>query len=383
MRQKTPDSSALDEVRPSTPAKKHRRVLLGTAIVLAALLVATGGYLYFGGYDRLQDDRSLDRACHSILPRSELKTLMKSNELRATDERMFEHDSGWFDGCSVEARDNRRATAQFSIGWGGQAGMLLSALSRNRFGDYEGVAVPIGGGWKGTMTRSGSTINATVTMECQVGSPHKNLLVSVRSYRGTKDDAPSDQGKRFGAMAELATQAAQKAAIAWSCKAQTGTPTHSASPSEVSWPSPVSLQQSIGSCRPLASLAPALTRHGIQKAVETPSGDSLIEDCYLLDSKDRPVYRISAYYGLYARDLLSTEGWPPSSSAGKDPKSGDAWASSDCSNSLGTARFTSGVVSGTQGEVPTSADPNLSAELLTSFVKDAAQRHGCTNLSLP
>ncbi|MGA5131733.1 hypothetical protein ACPCTO_18190 [Streptomyces olivoreticuli] len=350
--------------------------MIGIAASLGILLAGTGGYLYFGGYADQQDERSMERICHGIVPRSELKTLMKSSDLHGTDDRMPEGKAGWLDGCTVEGQGDGVGTTQFSIGQGSKAGMTLSALGRTEFAGYDGTAVPIGGGWQGAMTRKGPVANASVLLEC--GGADKSLLVSVRSYPGRKQDDQQSASQRYGALAALTTRTAQAAATAWSCHARTAAPTRSTPPPVTSWPGPTALGQAAGSCRPFASLASTLAQRDIQKAVETPTGSSPIEDCYLLDSKERAVYRLSAYYGPYARDLLSTHGWPSSTGNGKN--SDYAWATYHCPDFFGTARFTSGIVYDAQGEASAPSDPDLQQQLLMEFAKGSADRHGCRPL---
>ncbi|MCD9145942.1 hypothetical protein [Streptomyces albireticuli] len=359
-------------------ARKGRRIALIVSIALMVLLTGTGAYLWLGGYSHWQDKKSLARACQGILPRDELESLM-SNDLRGTDERMFEVGSGWLDGCTVEAREGRDGTTQFGIGWSDQVSMPLSALGRIEFAGENGAATPIGHGWTGSMTRSGSAGNASVLLECK--GLNKNLLVTARSYRG-KFSENSSISQGFGSLAKVATRTAQKAAAKWDCDAPLGRSVDSVTPPAKMARDLPSLAQASGSCRSMTSLTAALSQRKVRKSLDTPEGNSLVEDCYLLDADGNAVYRLSAYYGPYARDLLSTRAWPNPGPAGIEQKSGYAWASSQCRNFFGTARFTSGIVENSD-KAAAPADPGLQRELLAAFVKDSAERHGCSGTELP
>ncbi|UQI47563.1 hypothetical protein M1P56_26080 [Streptomyces sp. HU2014] len=359
-------------------ARKNRRTALIISIALTVLLACTGAYLWLGGYSHWQDKKSLDRACQGILPQSELKSLM-SSDLRGTDERMFEVGTEWLDGCTVEAREGRHGTTQLGIGWSDQVGMPLSALGRIEFAGENGAATPIGHGWTGSMTRSGSAGNASVLLECK--GLDRNLLVTVRSYRG-KFSETSSISQGFGSLAKVATRTAQKAAAKWDCDAPLGRPVGSVTPPVKMTRDLPSLSRASGSCRSMTSLIAALSQRKIRETLDTPEGNSLIEDCYLLDAEGHAIYRLSAYYGPYARDLLRTRAWPNPDPAGIEQKSGYAWASSQCRNFFGTARFTSGIVENSD-KAAAPVDPGLQRELLDAFAKDSAKRHGCSGTELP
>ncbi|MFF7729583.1 hypothetical protein [Streptomyces sp. NPDC008001] len=352
--------------------------MLITALTLTIALACAGAFFAFGGYSHWQAEKLLTQTCQGILPRGELESLMMSDDLHGTSERMIEGNAGWLDGCSVKAQEGKKGTTQFGIGWSGQAGMPLSALGRVNFAGDGGTATPIGNGWTGSMTWSGGHGDASVLLACQ--GMDKSLLVSVRSYRGLIEDEV-DQG--FGALAKVSTLAAQNAAHKWGCNAQMGDPVHSATAPLKRVRKLPPLHQATGSCRAMIPFASALSSKGIRKVIDTPLDNSLIEDCNLLDAEGNSVYRFSAYYGPYARDLLSTQALPTPSPAGLDQNSGAAWASTQCHNFFGTARFTSGLVYDSAGKASASVDADLQRELLAAFVKGSAERHGCSDVQLP
>ncbi|MHA7961820.1 hypothetical protein ACX9I7_29165 [Streptomyces sp. L500] len=349
---------------------------------LGMLFVGAGAYLYFGGYTDWQTSRSLKGACQGILPRGDLTRLLSSDDLRGTKERIPEAKAGWLDGCAVEAQGKGGGTAEFSVGWADEVGQPLSALGRRDFAGFNGVAAPLGGGWPGTLSGYGSVVDLSTLLRCR--AKNKSLLVSARWYRGSTE-SPSNDVKAYRALAAATTRTALRAAERWGCEAAQA-PDPAQTPAQPPRPDrdASDLSQAVGACRPLTALAPKLAEHGVHMAVETPASDSLIEDCYLLDGKRSPIYRLSAYYGPYARDLVSTHGWGGAHGrAGAEERSDFAWATADCASFFGTARFTSAVVYRSDASAATAADIDLQRQLVSAFAKDAASRHHCSSLETP
>ncbi|WP_190133364.1 hypothetical protein [Streptomyces mashuensis] len=348
---------------------------------MTVLLAGVGAYLLSGGYDRWQTSRSLGQVCHGVLPQSEIKKLMPASALLGTNDRMSEGKRGWLDGCSVEDDGKPRSTVEVSIGWTADAGMPLSALGRMYPSEYEGLVAPIGHGWSGAVATIGSVWHASTVLRCE--DARKSLLISVKWYLG-KHGQSAGLGSKSTDLARVATETARRADSQWDCRGRPGNFVKSISPAKAPDGNLPLLADSAGSCRPAASLAPMLEQYGIRRALEVPFDNAPVEDCYLLDTEKRPVYRISAYYGPYARDLLGTSASArQSEEAGSDDRSGYAWASAECSNFFGTARFTSRAVRNADGTPAAPRDAGLQRQLVSAFAKDAARRHGCTGLHVP
>ncbi|MCC3774960.1 hypothetical protein [Streptomyces sp. UNOB3_S3] len=352
---------------------------MATVFFAAASLIAVGCFFALGGYTRWQDARSLDRACGGILPKGDIESLMGSDRLYGGTPLIPRTKS--LQSCSITSRGHTRGTTGVSIDWRGEeGGAFLNIGQSGLVGDYTSTA-PIGNGWSGVMTWSKPIGYASVIAECR--GANKDLMVSVSSYPAQREDAfNTPQG--FGDLARVATKTMERAAKKWGCDANMGRPVTSVTPPSAYKHDRIPVDQARGTCRPVAGTKLDTKGSGPAKAIETPTDNALIEDCYLLDGKGRALYHLSAYYGPYALELRESRGALLRSPAGSNRDTGSAWARSECRNFFGTARFTVTLERDALGsDTGRQPDPDLPAKLLTSFAKNAAERHGCSNVALP
>lgn len=364
-----------------TAGRKHRRLRF-VAIPVALLVVAAGCFLAFGGYDYWQDQKSLDRACRGILPQSEIKALMGTDSLRATDEPLSESTTEWLGVCSVESKEKGGGITRFRIGEAGKVGGAQQALGLTDLSESLNPA-PIGNGWSGVLNSSLPAGYASVVLQCR--GTDKDLLVSAMSYPGSKRSDLLKTSKGSGSLARMVTEAATQAATEWGCDAPLGKRIESVTPPIAYWRNPVPLQKPQGTCRPLSSMLPELRASGAREFYETPVDNAPIEDCVVIGPSDKRIYHLAAFYGPYARYLREDSGVQLyRSRAGITRNAGAAWGYAECKNFLGAARFTITTERDEKGNrVDTKGDPDLPAKLLTAFAEDATKRHGCSNLVTP
>ncbi|MEU3755555.1 hypothetical protein AB0H17_22730 [Streptomyces olivoreticuli] len=376
MTQQSPEVSGRER-RDSTAERKRRRILLFAISPPIFLLIAgSGSFFAFGGYSRWQDERSLDRACQGLLPKEDVESLMGTQRLRGG--APIEARGGWLERCSVSSRGQRGVT-EVNIGWRDEtAGQAFLNLGHEGVFGTSNTAVPVGNGWSGTMTQSSPISHVSILSACR--NSGKDLVVNVSSYPGIQKNL--DTSKKFGSLTKVATEVTARATKKWDCDAKLGNSINSVTPPIAYRKNPVPVDQSTGTCRPVAPLA-AEHLGGKMKVIETPVGNALIENCSILNEESKPLYHLAAFYGPY-KDGLSGLPNAHSPAAGSDKKQGIAWARSECRSFFGTARFTITPDYNSSEDKPYEpADPDLPSKLLTAFTKEAAQRHGCTNLSLP
>ncbi|MEU7167925.1 hypothetical protein AB0A70_25320 [Streptomyces morookaense] len=376
----TPPSA---DISPAAGERKHRWLLF-TAAPLALAVLSAGIFFAFGGYSHWKDEESLGQVCQGILPKSALKSLMGSDDLRGTSKKpLYTDGTGWLDGCSAERTAKGGGIVQFGIGWSDEAGLALESLGRDGSSETPPNAVPIGNGWYGTMTSESSFSNASVILQCS--EENKNLLVTAHAYLGSKRNEIVGTPEGFGSLARVVTETAAEASKKWGCNARLGNEVHSISPPFSYWRKPNSIHQPQGSCRSMAQLASEVAEAGGTSVIEAPVGNSLVEDCYVANSAGDPVYHLAAFYGPYMRNLGASSGLPMlGASSGSVQEVGAAWAYGECKSFFGAARFmvtTTHDPSADKSSSPTGSD--LPIKLLRAFTKEAAERHGCSNLALP
>ncbi|MEV6671551.1 hypothetical protein [Streptomyces sp. NPDC051162] len=376
------DSSTSPSPESAPPPRKRIHRLRLFIFASAAALAIAGTALYtLGPYDAWRDGKSLDEACQGLLPKNDLRSLMGVNHLRGGDSTI-NRGPGAQITCSVVSPGKSGGITKFSINWGGKTGGSLEAIGRSDFDDQGTNAVPIGGGWAGVITSNDHTGSVSTVSQCR-GST-KNLTVNVSSYPAQRQDS-FNTPRGIGSLARVATETMMNAAKKWGCDAKAGIPVESVTPPLKYWDSPSSVRKSSGTCRPISPLASEISGVEEKRTIGTPAGKGLIEDCLILDAKQKPLYRLAAFYEPYSLELHDGSGVRFNDSpAGNDQKTGSAWASAECKDFFGTARFTFTTERGPDGVKANESDaPDLPTKLLKAFAKDAAQRHACSGLSLP
>ncbi|MGW2368032.1 hypothetical protein ACWCZ5_20915 [Streptomyces sp. NPDC001667] len=377
------DSSTSPTPETAKPSRKRTHRLRLFIFAGAAALAIAGTMLYtLGPYDAWRDGKSLDDTCQGLLPKNDLRSLMGVNHLRGGDSTTSRTAGSQKLTCSVVSPGKSGGVTEFSVGWGRKTDGSLEAIGRSGFDDQEMNAVPIGGGWVGVITSNDHTGSVSTVSQCQ-GSA-KQLTVNVTSHPAQREDSfNTPQG--FGSLARVATETMMNAAKKWGCDAKAGTPVSAVTPPLKYWDTPSPVHDSSGTCRPISPLASEISGAGEKRTIGTPTDNGLIEECIILGAKQKPLYRLAAFYEPYSLELRDGSGVRFNDSpAGINPKTGSAWASAECKNLFGAARFTFTTERGPDGVKANESDaPDLPAKLLTAFAKDAAQRHACSDLSLP
>ncbi|WP_435244408.1 hypothetical protein [Streptomyces sioyaensis] len=356
---------------PRITRRERKRWLFAMVIVL---VVAVPSIFYFtGAYDRWQDGRSLANACRGSVDTAEAKKLLGADHLRGHDIEVDQGAiprAGRLHKCNVSDPDGN-AWLSVAMDWSSDAaGALHDFGGFKPYGDV-GMAIPLGHGWEGVMDegRLGKDLVATVTMPCanrRSDPQHSSLIVTVqgeamRSVEGTTQRA------RF---ARTTVKTAQNAAKAWGCTARPGGAIGRVSNNTAHVKVPQG--EARGTCA------------GITTIVRESATDSKapIENCYLVSDSDTSQYRVSAFYGPFAKALPDQLGYADELDRGKPAgrKGSGLWASAECPSSGRALYIATGLADTDDRFDP---DGTLEKSALKTFATRSAKRHGCTDLKLP
>ncbi|WP_030663818.1 hypothetical protein [Streptomyces rimosus] len=223
---------------------------------------------------------------------------------------------------------------------------------------------PIGNGWRGVFGNfSTPDDRATIVMACG-DKAADDLVVNLRAQSRNKGARKRDE--RRARFARIATQTAVQAAEQAGCKAPPG--------QEIN---------RVPNVPPLISMTPRGKATGTCTGINAPVLESVadplapMEDCFVLDEKGEPSFRLAAYYGPFVqhgRVDTSVRGGTFTTPAGSSD--GLYWTSVSCPKQGGTAFYTAETLR-TSG---TFTQPDAAAQQagLTHFVRRSAQAHGCS-----
>ncbi|WP_405808084.1 hypothetical protein OG729_24310 [Streptomyces sp. NBC_00210] len=356
-------------------------VALGTVVVLA---VAVGAFFLAGGDDWVRNDDSVATACgNGIVPKQEVASLLGTDSLTAKKGTpSFDTDAGWTESCAVGTGSDGDGKVDIGIGWSDKTRGILSVLGRSNATQGPALATPIGPGWPGFVTVSGSSAHGVVQMSC-AGGGNRGLVVAVNAYapETVKSFSRAEDRDQFTRVARIVTEVAGKAAGPSGCDTRLG---GEIKPLTSVLSAPGDAGERTGARGTCQAVAPVMSSG---RVLETPAEMSPIEDCQIVNDQGRPLFQFTALYGVLSRNVFETpEGEafqskesgiaPPSAKSGAD-----VWASATCGSSGEPARYVA--TSAEKGRAPD--DPSLEAarRMLVAFAEDSARRHGCTDLVEP
>ncbi|MFH8410544.1 hypothetical protein ACH4FX_38085 [Streptomyces sp. NPDC018019] len=336
------------------------------AVLLAVLAVAAGAIFATGTYDRWRDGRAVSRACEGIVAQGELKEFLGVDG-RLTSDRDWASSDRADRKCVIYAPDGEKeghAWLKVTLGQGRPSQQLLTDLGRNESYSVTAFVSPIGNGWRGVFGNfSTPDDRATVVMPCG-GKAAEDLVVNLQAQPRNRGAGKSDE--RRARFARIATQTAVKAAEEVGCKAPPGR--------EI---------ERVPDVPPLVSMTPrgkaTGTCAGINAPVLESAADPLapIEDCFVLDEKGEPSFRLAAYYGPFVQNgRVDTSVRGDTFTAPAGHSDGVYWTSTSCPKQGGTAFYTAETLR-TSGAF-TKPDSAVQQAALAHFAKRSAQAHGCS-----
>ncbi|PJE97400.1 hypothetical protein CUT44_11975 [Streptomyces carminius] len=374
-------------------AHPRRRVIVAGA-ALGALLLLSGGWLWFGGDDARQPDGDpLSSACGGVLPEREIRAVLGDGPLeRDADSERGEGGLGRGGAPLKAVCSLGRGTPGEGLGYddplvevrinGTPAPRKEERRRPFREGLYPAVyaeaPAPLADGWTGFFSledRSpGDEGTAAVFLEC--AGERRDLLVTVRAQEtGTFEDPA-----RRTAVARLATATARAAAERWGCRARFGERI-SAVPLPVAEDEDVPLGEADGTCEGV----PARERT-FARAWESARGGAPQEECAVGNSGGTRLYTLRAFYGPYAEHMRDAwrhyrdhmdpaPGQPP---RGTLPEGG-LWTTATCPAPFDgeTALFTIESVN-RNGTEPTREEKAYERAALKAFAEASAKHHGCS-----
>ncbi|MEV5551773.1 hypothetical protein AB0L35_37550 [Streptomyces sp. NPDC052309] len=225
-------------------------------------------------------------------------------------------------------------------------------------GPSDRTPVALGGGWRGYTDMR----DTAVVLPCahRDAGREASLVVSIQG------DDSHDNPEEARAMAELATGIARKAARSSSCEAGFG-----GRIPKVHAPGGMSAPESAsGTCAGIR-FPESQWIDWIKES--KPSGSAPLEGCLLGESKarDEVLYGLEAAFGPYAQRLRAPSG------ARSGLGHSHALATASCPGSTVRAVFT---ISASVYAAPTK---DFLRSALRAFAERSAERHGCTDLTLP
>jgi hypothetical protein len=257
-----------------------------------------------------------------------------------------------------------------------------------------GLPVPLGSGWTGYHG------GAVVLVAVPCAGSRDSLAVEAENIDMMNEVLADDPDTR-SAVTAMVTATALHAAEEWDCRIGQVRPLRTAPP-PVSWETRELPAEADGTCAglPLARV-PQVTN--VWETVT--AADALVESCPLGAAGQRR-YQLDAYFGpsaqirlgLYADygsfSLPSRAGQPAGSlaDAGRSDYLDDVelWGTASCPTDAGhrqpalfEVRLGPSAEADAGGRGPSWAEPATSSAVLADFARQAAQRHGCTQLHLP
>ncbi|MFJ2774273.1 hypothetical protein [Streptomyces sp. NPDC087300] len=350
--------------------------------MLAAVMAVGAGWFFLGGgYDRWRDEQSVADACDGTVPVDQVPALLGADDVTGeTEHTVGERKSPdgasppvicWLDGAS----DGYSDRAVVRMEWRSQAWGPHVLSGRKANSPTAVLPVPIGAGWPGMMNPKDEDAAATVLLDCRnkTGPRAGDSLSVFVTSPGSRTYKEAAQRVR---LARFATQTAQAAAHKYGCDARLGGRIERVEPLDhgrEEYPDAPPLDETRGTC---AGVRPAWL---ITRAHGTSAGHAPVEDCLLVDTKDRPLFRLSAYYGTFADDQrLKT--YTSKKLRAITPLLSDFLyrAEAACPGSPRQAVFT--INHRTHDD--TEPQRRYARTALRDFAERSAARHGCTNVKL-
>ncbi|MBZ4320582.1 hypothetical protein [Streptomyces huiliensis] len=373
------DAPSTPQDAPGRGRRKRRRILLAVGAPVALLAAAAGAFFAFGGYERLEDSRSMKQACQGALSKKDLSAFLDRDRLHAEKRTDAARGLGWVDRCVVLPRGGKTGVVDVDIGWADKTRDVLSRLGRPGPAAFAFTAVPIGNGWSGAVLPNAANTDATVLLPCR--GTDRTLMVNVTGFRLNSDTEVFRDPKALGTLARLTTGTAERAARKLGCEAAPGAPVKTLSPPPLGDEGAIPLNQAAGTCRALKPAADAFAVSGGHTVEETAADDGPVEDCIVSDRRGGRLYRLGAFYGPYAREVLAQQ--KTASLSGTDGRSIGSWATAECRGFFGQAGFTLTSERGSHASARTPAVRRAQQAMLAAFARDAVRRHGCSDLTLP
>lgn len=351
------------------------RRLTTIAGAAVGVLVLLAGVLYFTGtLQKWRDSNDLSSACKGAVDEDGVRAALGNDTVSARDGTAS--GEGALTSCSMAAGN---ASMEVEAYWSNRNSGVATFLGRTSLATHAAEVAPLGS-WPGVLTSDEGTVKASVTLQCR-NRDGEGLAINSRMAR-PGDTVDGSAARTAFARATIGT--AEKAADVFGCDYRPAGDVQRlpAAPSAA----PVALSEATGTCAALEPLAPSAEKKGLPRAWETDaSGKAPIEDCVLAspDGK-RPGYRLSAYYGSYARSFA---GVPEVESVLKDAEyrseNAPPVTHAQCPGSPERALYTvSEIVSGGSSPVkkPSRA---FETDALTAFAKQSAKQHGCVAPTAP
>jgi hypothetical protein len=334
--------------------------------MIAGLVVVAAAVFYLsGGYEKWRDDSALTDACGGMLPSQEVREFLKDTS--QTNAR----DTG------SDATDDQLGKCTVS-GGGAETGLLIEAHKgpayegqaeaiKHRFLDDPLVmAVPLGNGWRGSVTYDYDSLYGSVELPCRKAG-HKNESV-VASVQSSEADAElSASAERRTVFARVVTEFARSVAEKSNCGARS-VGGRVKSLAENPLPEERAVREASGTCTAVGKMGDRARKLGLTDVQEAPSDATTVaEDCYMLHDGDE-AYRLTALYGGYAKSAH-----PAVSDSGIR-----ADAEASCRNSPYRALYTLSLVQNGSWEPDGQDVKQFEREVLRAFAEQSAKRHGCT-----
>ncbi|MGK5639095.1 hypothetical protein ACSNOK_12430 [Streptomyces sp. URMC 126] len=355
-------------------------MILGVGMPVAILAIGAGAFFAWGGFERIENARSVEEACQGALPKGDLSAFLEADRLRAEQRPDKVRGLGWLDQCVVLPHGKKTGLVELNIGWSHSSRLARSRLTGDAPVKDAVNDVPFGHGWSGVIRPGGVGGEAAVVLPCRGAG--KGLLVSVSAFRWNRTEPLSHDRLAMAELARLTTGTAVRAADKLGCEAVPGETVGTVDP-----PPPVGgnvpLDRAKGTCRALKPVGDAVASVGGRGLEETAAPDGPIEDCYITDRQGERLYHLGAFYGPYAQDLFTNPPGHQEPASPVDERTGDSWAAAECRDFFGRARFTLTSVRGEYPSATSRADRPAQQALLAAFAREAVKRHGCSDLTLP
>lgn len=267
------------------------------------MILVAGWFFVGGGYERWRDERSVADACDGTVSVDQARTLLGTDDVSGDTSHSSAAGKSP-DGstppviCWLDGPGGYTQRAVVRMEWRSKAWGPHTVSGREARSFSTALPVPIGKGWSGMVNLKDEGAAATVTLDCQNAKGSRagdSLSLFVHSW-GSRPYKEAAQRVR---LAQFATQTAQAAAREYGCDARTGGHIRRVETLDYgreTYPDAPALAQAGGTC---AGVTPGWL---ITRAHGTATGHAPVEDCLLIDGKDRPLFRLSSYYGTFADD---------------------------------------------------------------------------------
>lgn len=339
-----------------------------TVIIVGLVVVAAAVFYFSGSYDKWRDDSALGEACDGMLPTTEMhKFFGDVSPVRAKNSGSEKADSGQLGECIVSAGSGEiglRIEATKGSAHEGQA----EAIKHRFLGDPLVMAVPLGGGWRGSVTYEDDLLYGSVEIPCtREGQQDESAVASVQTS-GADAELNASAKRRMG-FARILTEFARSVAGRADCKAKAvGGKVESLAKNPL--PEKRSVREATGTCAPVREMGEEAGKLGLSHIQEAPTdATSVAEDCYMLHDGDE-AYRLSALYGGYAKSAKSAVN-----------ESGiQADAEAVCPSSPNRALYTLSLVQNNSWRPVEQGKVKFERAVLKAFAERSAKHHGCRDV---